>query len=128
MILSKVVILIAASFALAIGSVDMADAKNKKRGGGKATGNVARNVNPGHKPHVGNGNGIKVPPGQIKRYTRGAKLPGDVRYDSISDLSRWKMKPLGSGGRYIKVDNEILHVSDTMKVIAVMGLASELLN
>ena len=64
--------------------------------------------------------------GRLKRYTRGAKLPGDVRFDPISDLSKWKLKPLSAGEKYIKVDNEILRVSDTMKVLAVMGLISEL--
>ena len=119
---SNWVMMIVAAIALAFGSADMADAKDKKKGGGKAAGNVARDV--GH----GNGKGPKsIPPGQIKRYTRGAKLPGDVRYDSISDLSKWKMKPLGAGEKYIRVDNEILRVSDTLKVLAVIGLVNELL-
>lgn len=126
---SNWVMMIVAAVALALGSADMADAKDKKKGGGKAAGNVARDVGHGNKVKVGNGKGPKsIPPGQIKRYTRGAKLPGDVRYDSISDLSKWKMKPLRAGEKYIKVDNEILRVSDTLKVLAVVGLANELLN
>jgi len=125
---SNWVLMIAATVALGFGSADMADAKNKKKSGGKATGNVTRDVGHGNKVKVGNGKGAKsIPPGQIKRYTRGAKLPGDVRYDSISDLSKWKMKPLGAGEKYIRVDNEILRVSDTLKVLAVIGLVNELL-
>lgn len=111
------IITIVAALSLTIGGVDLASAKNKAKNKGGAASSVK--VKPGKKA---------VPPGQIKRYTRGAKLPGDVGYKSISDLSKWKMKPLGSGEKYIRVDDEILRVSDTMKVLAVVGLVSELAN
>ncbi len=101
-----------------MGGVDLAFAKNKNKnkGGGAVSSAKAK---PGKKA---------VPPGQIKRYTRANKLPGDVDYKSISDLSKWKMKPLGAGEKYIRVDDDILRVSDTMKVLAVVGLVSELAN
>ena len=35
-------------------------------------------------------NGKAVPPGQIKRYTRGQKLPDDLSFDYIDDLGNWK--------------------------------------
>jgi Ni/Co efflux regulator RcnB len=107
----------AAVLSLTVGGADLAFAKNKNKNKGGAASSVK--VNPGKKA---------IPPGQIKRYTRGAKLPGDVSYKSISDLSKWKMKPLGAGEKYIRVDNEILRVSDTMKVLAIVGLVSELAN
>ena len=75
------------------------------------------------------GNGPKViPPGQIKRYTRGAKLPVDLRWDDIGDLSRWKLKPPGRGNRYIRVDDQILEVTeDLTTVIDAIGIVSDLL-
>lgn len=96
---------------------DFAIAKDKNKG--KGNGISAAKVKPGKKA---------VPPGQIKRYTRGAKLTGDVDFLLISDLSKWNMGPLGIGEQYIQVDNEILKVSDTMEVLAVVGLVSELTN
>ncbi|OUS33525.1 hypothetical protein A9Q94_19245 [Rhodobacterales bacterium 56_14_T64] len=118
---SKLTVFAAAAAVFAIGTADLVEAKNVNNGRGKP----GKNISIG----AGNGNAAKpIPPGQIKRYTRGAKLPGDVRFDSISDLSKWKLKPLSGGEKYIKVDNEILRVSDTMKVLAVMGLISELAN
>jgi Ni/Co efflux regulator RcnB len=111
------IITFVAALALTVSGADLAIAKNKIKN--KNNGAASANVKAGKKA---------VPPGQIKRYTRGAKLPGDVKYNSISDLSKWKMKPLGAGEKYIRVDNEILRVSDTMKVLAIVGLVSELAN
>ncbi|NOD87200.1 MULTISPECIES: hypothetical protein [unclassified Ruegeria] len=74
-------------------------------------------------------NGKAVPPGQIKRYTRGQKLPDDLRFDYIDDLDNWKLKPLGPGQRYIRVDDEILSISDDTKtVIEAVGIVSDLAN
>ena len=112
------IVTIVAALSLTMGGGDLAFAKNKNKNKGGGSASSVKN-----KPEK-----KAVPPGQIKRYTRGAKLPGDVGYKSISDLSKWKMKPLGSGEKYIRVDDEILRVSDTMKVLAVVGLASELAN
>lgn len=113
--------LVTAATVFIFGAAELAEAKNVNNGRGKP----GKNISIG----AGNGNAAKaVPPGQIKRYTRGAKLPGDVQFESISDLSKWNLKPLSGGEKYIKVDNEILRVSDTMKVLAVMGLISELSN
>ncbi len=108
---------IAAALSLVVGGVDFASAKNKPKNKGVGSANIQ--TKPGKKA---------IPPGQIKRYTRGAKLPGGVSYKLISDLSKWKLKPLGSGEKYIRVDDEILRVSDTMKVLAIVGLVSELIN
>lgn len=70
----------------------------------------------------------KIPPGQIKRYTRGAKLPGDLKFDDIGDLSKWKLKPAGKGNRYIRVDNDILEVSEDLStVVDAVGIVDDLL-
>lgn len=74
-------------------------------------------------------NGKAVPPGQIKRYTRGQKLPDDLRFDYINDLDNWKLKPLKPGQRYIRVDDEIISISDDTKtVIEAVGIVGDLMN
>ena len=109
--------------ALAVSSLvlgaDMTEAKDKGNKGNKG----------GAKVKVDKGNkGIKVPPGQIKHYTRGAKLPGDLNFDYIDDLSKWKLKPLPKGQRYVKVGDEILSISDDTKtVIDAVGIVGDLL-
>ncbi|WP_127115732.1 hypothetical protein [Shimia sediminis] len=74
------------------------------------------------------GNGPKaVPPGQIKRYTRGAKLPADLRFTEIKDLSKWKLKAPGKGNRYIRIDNDILEVTDDFStVVDAIGIVGDL--
>lgn len=117
--LSKWMISGLAAVSLTIGAADPAVAKDKKshKIGGAAT----HQVKPGKKHKA-------IPPGQIKRYTRGAKLPGNVHYKPISDLSKWKLKPLKHGEKYIRVDDNILRVSDALIVLSVIGLVSELTN
>jgi Ni/Co efflux regulator RcnB len=74
------------------------------------------------------GGGKVVPPGQVKRYTRGSKLPADLKFKNIDDLSKWKLKPLAKGEKYIRVDNEILRVADdTQTVIEAVGIVDDLL-
>lgn len=108
-------IVIAASFCAA---ADVSHAKDK---GGKPD---KIKVKPGN----GN-NGAKIPPGQIKRYTRGAKLPSNLKFEDIGDLSKWKLKAPGSGNRYIRVDNEILEVTDDLStVVDAVGIVDDLLN
>ncbi len=69
-----------------------------------------------------------IPPGQIKRYTRGAKLPADTVWEEIGDLSRWDLPPPGRGNKYIRVDNEILEIAgDTQTVIDAVGIVGDLL-
>jgi Ni/Co efflux regulator RcnB len=69
-----------------------------------------------------------VPPGQIKRYTRGAKLPAEVDWEDNGDLSNWKLPPPGKGNKYIKVENEILKIAeDTQTVIDAVGIVGDLL-
>ncbi|TCL01303.1 hypothetical protein BXY66_2616 [Shimia isoporae] len=106
---------------LAITVPDITLAKDK---GGKAKAK-ANKVQIDQKP----GKGAKaIPPGQIKRYTRGAKLPGDLKYTDIGDLSKWKLKPPGKGNRYIRVGDEILEVSDDMStVVDAVGIVDDLL-
>jgi Ni/Co efflux regulator RcnB len=73
-------------------------------------------------------NGKVVPPGQVKRYTRGSKLPGDLKFKNMDDLSKWKLKPLKAGEKYIRVDNEVLKVAeDTQTVIEAVGIVDDLL-
>ncbi|MEP2533435.1 hypothetical protein [Shimia sp.] len=104
---------------LVLGTADTGWAKDKN---GKAKG---KNVQVDKKP----GKGAKsVPPGQIKRYTRGAKLPADLKYEGIGDLSKWKLGEPGKGNRYIKVDNEILEVSEDLStVVDAVGIVGDLL-
>lgn len=75
------------------------------------------------------GKGSKtIPPGQIKRYARGAKLPSDLVCEDILNLSKWKLKPPGKGNRCIRVDDQILEVTgDLSTVIDAVGIAGDLL-
>ncbi|MDE0590293.1 hypothetical protein OU789_10185 [Halocynthiibacter sp. C4] len=108
----------ALAISLALGGADMADANEK---GGKAKGKKVQIDKPGKGPKA-------IPPGQIKRYTRGAKLPVDLKYTDIGDLSKWKLKPPGKGNRYIRVDDEILEVTDDVStVIDAVGIVGDLL-
>ena len=89
------------------------------------------NKDKGHKSQIKHkpGKGPKaIPPGQIKRYTRGAKLPGDLKWDDIGDLSKWNLKSPGKGNRYIQVDNEILEVTEDLStVVDSIGIVGDLL-
>ncbi len=106
------------ALALSIGGVDLALAKDK---GGKSK---DKKVQVDGKPSKGK---KAVPPGQIKRYTRGAKLPSDLNYSNISDLSNWKLKPPGKGNRYIRVNDEILEVTDDLStVVDAIGIVGDL--
>jgi len=96
-------------------------ASAKDRGGKPKGNNVQIDGKPGKGPKA-------VPPGQIKRYTRGAKLPGDLMFTDIGDLSKWKLKPPGAGNRYIRVDDEILEVADDLStVVDAVGIVDDLL-
>ncbi len=109
--------LLAASFVTV--SADISEAKDK--GNKPKASKVKVDGKPGKGPK-------KVPPGQIKRYTRGAKLPGDLKYTDIGDLSKWKMKPPGQGNRYIRVGDDILEVTDDMStVVDAVGIVGDLL-
>ena len=117
------------SFALLIVSLfwavpDAALAKDKAKpehAQGNGKGNKAKFDNPGKGPKA-------VPPGQIKRYTRGAKIPDGVDWDDIEDLSKWKLSPPGKGNKYIRVDNEILEIAeDTQTVVDAIGIVDDLL-
>ncbi len=80
------------------------------------------------KPGKGNGNGKVIPPGQVKRYTRGAKLPTDLKWDDIGDRDKWNLKAPGKGNRYIRVDDEILEVTDDLStVVDAVGIVGDLL-
>ncbi len=107
------------SLLLALGCADPALAKDK---GGKPKGKkVQVDGKPGKGPKT-------IPPGQVKRYTRGAKLPSDLNYTDIGELSKWKLKPPGNGNRYIRVDNEVLEVSDDLStVVDAVGIVGDLL-
>jgi len=109
----------ALSLVLAFSFADPALAKDK---GGKPKGKkVQVDGKPGKGPKA-------IPPGQIKRYTRGAKLPGDLKYTNIDDLSKWNLKSPGNGNRYIRVDDEILEVSnDLSTVVDAVGIVGDLL-
>ncbi|AXI54898.1 hypothetical protein SuNHUV7_23580 (plasmid) [Pseudoseohaeicola sp. NH-UV-7] len=105
-----------------LASADAAVAKDKSdKGKGKKDKAVQIDNKPGKGPKA-------VPPGQIKRYTRGAKLPKDLDFDDIDDLSKWNLKAPGKGNRYIRVDDEILEVSqDLTTVVDAVGIVGDLL-
>lgn len=98
-------------------SVGLADIANTKDKPGKAKGH-------GNSQKRNPGKGSKtIPPGQIKRYTLGAKLPSDLVFEDILNLSKWKLKPPGKGNRYIRVDDQILEVTgDLSTVIDAVGI------
>lgn len=104
--------------ALSLIGVSTGDAKDQ---GAKGKNNKVKIDKPGKGPK-------QIPPGQIKRYTRGAKLPVDLKFDEIRDLSKWKLKPAGKGNRYIRVDNDILEVSEDLStVVDAVGIVDDLL-
>jgi Ni/Co efflux regulator RcnB len=112
---------ILAAFALAA-TVGIAEAKDNK---GKSKGPDKSKI----EKSVKTNKGVGVPPGQIKRYTRGQKIPNDLDIDYLDDLDGWKLKPLPAGQRYIRVDDEILSISDDTKtVIDAVGIVSDLVN
>ncbi len=111
--------LAACAVALTSGFADAKDNKGKGKGSNKAK---------VEKP-IKSKNGVAVPPGQVKRYTRGQALPKDLEFDYLDDLDGWKLKPLPPGQRYIRVDDEILSISDdTQTVIDAVGIVSDLVN
>lgn len=113
--------LIAAALVFAAPEVAIAKDKGKPEHAQGGKGNKAKADKPGKGQKA-------VPPGQIKRYTRGAKLPDDVDWEDIGDLSKWNLSPPGKGNKYIKVDNEILEIAeDTQTVIDAVGIVDDLL-
>ncbi|GAA6160876.1 hypothetical protein NBRC116589_30500 [Ruegeria sp. HU-ET01832] len=112
---------ILAAFAL-VATVGIADAKdNKGKGKGPDKSKIEKSLK--------TNKGVGVPPGQIKRYTRGQKIPNDLDFDYLDDLDGWKLKPLPAGQRYIRVDDEILSISDDTKtVIDAVGIVGDLVN
>ncbi len=106
------------ALSLTFGGVDLASAKEK--GGNSKDKKVQLDGKPGKGQKA-------VPPGQIKRYTRGAKLPSDLDYTDIGDLADWKLKPPGKGNRYIRVNDEILEVTDDLStVVDAVGIVGDL--
>lgn len=105
------------SLGLSLSGVTMVDAKDK---GGKAQVK-------GGKKNVKVKGPKKIPPGQVKRYTRGAKLPDGLDFVDIGDLSKWKMPKPGKGNKYIQLDGEILEISDAGVVIEAVGIVGDLL-
>ncbi|NOE34461.1 MULTISPECIES: hypothetical protein [unclassified Ruegeria] len=100
------------------------DNKGKKPNKGGKNGDVSIQIE--DKPGIGP---KAVPPGQIKRYTRGAKLPSDLEFEDIGDLSKWKLGEPGKGNRYILVDDEVLEVTnDLSTVVDAVGIVGDLLN
>ena len=108
---------------LSVACASLADAKDnpgKAKGHSKGQGNSQKST-PGKGPKT-------IPPGQIKRYTRGAKLPSDLVFVDILDLSKWKLKPPGKGNRYIRVNDQVLKVTrDLSTVVEAVGIVSDLL-
>lgn len=123
--MTKWIIALGSSSAVAalclLSAPDMALAKDKGNKGNSGKGANKVKVDKGNK-------GKAIPPGQVKRYTRGAKLPNDLNLDYIDDLAKWNLKPLPPGQRYVRIDDEILSISDDTKtVIDAVGIVGDLL-
>ncbi len=113
--------LISAALVFSAPEVVVAKDKGKPEHAQGGKGKNAKADKPGKGPKT-------VPPGQIKRYTRGAKLPSDVDWEDIGDLSKWNLSPPGKGNKYIRVDDEILEIAeDTQTVIDAVGIVDDLL-
>ena len=113
--------ILAGLVAAVVGMASAPEAMAKDKGAKGKANKVKVDGKPGKGPK-------KVPLGQIKRYTRGAKLPADLRFEEISDLSKWNLKPLGPGEKYVKVDNDVLRIAeDTQTVIDAVGIVGDLL-
>lgn len=118
---SVVLGLFATALAFAIPETAVAKDKGKPEHAQGGKGNKIKSSKPGKGPKA-------MPPGQIKRYTRGAKLPDDVDWEDVGDLSKWNLSPPGKGNKYVRVDDEILEiVEDTQTVIDAVGMADNLL-
>ncbi len=110
-------VLIAFAVAASAGIADAKDNKAKGKGADKVK---------VEKPLKSN-KGVGVPPGQVKRYTRGNKLPDDLDFDYLDDLDGWNLKPLPPGQRYVRIDDEIVSISDgTRTVIEAVGIVGDL--
>ncbi len=115
----KPVLTLALAVSVSLFAADLTMAKDKV---GQGKGNKVKIDKPGK------GNGKVIPPGQIKRYTRGAKLPTDLKWEDIGDLDKWNLKAPGKGNRYIRVDDEILEVTDDLStVVDAVGIVGDLL-
>lgn len=114
----------ACAIAAFVMGADTADAKEDNKGKGKKDKQVQVDRSK-DKP----GKDAKaIPPGQIKRYTRGAKLPSNLYFEDIGDLDDWNLKAPGKGNRYIRVDDEILEVTkDLSTVVGAVGIVGDLL-
>ena len=113
-------LMVSASLVLAATGDALAKEKNKNKGKKSDGASIQIQDKPGKGPKA-------IPPGQVKRYTRGAKLPGDLKYSDIGDLSKWKLKEPGKGNRYIRVDDEILEVTDDLStVVDAVGIVGDL--
>ena len=113
--------LISAALVFSVPEVVVAKDKGKPEHAQGGKGNKTKADKPGKGPKT-------VPPGQIKRYTRGAKLPSDVDWEDIGDLSKWNLSAPGKGNKYIRIDNEILEIAeDTQTVIDAVGIVDDLL-
>lgn len=119
----KLILTSALALVVSVAAADVSFAKDK----GNGNGNKAK----GHKVDIDGkpGKGPKaIPPGQIKRYTRGAKLPLDLDYKDIGDLSKWNLGKPGKGNRYIQVGDDILEVTDDLgTVVDAVGIVGDLL-
>lgn len=116
----KYLFIVIAAAGLVFAAPDLSEAKDKGKPE-KSQAKKAKPDNPGKGPKA-------IPPGQVKRYTRGAKLPADVKWEDIGDLSNWKLPPPGKGNKYVKIDNEIVEIAeDTQTVIDAVGIVGDLM-
>ncbi len=115
----SIYLLAVAAVAISAGFAEAKENKGKGQGANKSK---------LEKPAKSN-KGVAVPPGQVKRYTRGQKLPDDLNFDYLDDLDGWNLKALPPGQRYIRIDDEILSISDDTKtVVEAVGIVGDLLN
>lgn len=58
-----------------------------------------------------------LPPGQAKKYTRGAKLGDDVMFKPLPDDLLRRLGPVKPGTRYVQVDQDVLLITEAGKQI-----------
>ncbi|GHH48582.1 MULTISPECIES: RcnB family protein [Gammaproteobacteria] len=76
---------------------------------------------PPHAGGHGNAHGDKgkgPPPGQVKRWQKGDRLPRDHRGVYVSDYARYGLKPPPPGHQWRRVDNDYVLVAVATGIIA----------
>lgn len=58
-----------------------------------------------------------VPPGQVKNWAIGQRLPDDIFWQQIDDWQRYGLPRPGDGQAYVRVDDEVLLLGLATRVV-----------